>query len=447
MNKLITVLLSISTLVVGIPVIVPVAVLALEEEQKRVQDSGVHYFNVKEQPFSSCGSGTGGGGGSGELNSAVPSVWRDLINSVAPQYPDADRRLVAATLWAENRGWPEYKTSGWGVSGAGAAGPWQFIPETWASMGTDGDGDGRADRDNPKDAVHAAFKHQLGSAGKPIASTGYIGADADVDFETVVFQRDGTNLLSFMANYNGSGAPNGTKLKDFPRNENSDYVRMGYWLLATNFSKGWIPDSGEFVDASKTGALFGGGGSDNTIPGSTFCPSGSGIVIGNYSFPVGPQKKSQNAGVPGMSALPCNNSGGCHHDGSVAFDISRQPGGDSVTGTPIYAITKGTATNIRDTYMGIAGCQSLQLVGTEDKFWYWYGHIQSISVNEGQEVSAGQQIAVIGERKCTGNGSDNHLHIDRGCMLDGVPQPGGSTECRDAGLNEIINGLFNKLPD
>ena len=224
-------------------------VYALDVEQRLIYDQGISYFNIKKEQFLMCGSEFGNGGG--QLSGPIPSVWADLINSVAQQYPTADPRLVAATLWAENRGWPEYKTTGWGVSKeASAAGPWQFIPSTWAIMGTDGDGDGRADPDNPKDAVHAAFKHQLGSAGKPIVATGYSGSNPESDFETAVFERNGTNLLSYMANYNGSGAPNGVKLRDFPRNENSDYVRMGYWLLASNFTKGWIPGSGEFVDAS-----------------------------------------------------------------------------------------------------------------------------------------------------------------------------------------------------
>ena len=193
--------------------------------------------------------------------------------------------------------------------------------------------------------------------------------------------------------------------------------------------------------------MFAGSGEPGAVSNNTaYCPSGSGIVIDNYSFPVAPQSKSQNGGVPAMSPLPCKSPGSCHKDGSVAFDISRQPGGDSATGTPVYAITKGRVRNINNSYKGIAGCQSLQLVG-EDKFWYWYGHIQSINVNEDSQVAAGQQIAVIGERKCTGNGSDNHLHIDRGCVINGVHQPGGRSECRDEGFNNIINELFNKLPE
>ncbi len=39
---------------------------------------------------------------------------------------------------------------------AGAAGPMQFLPATWAAYGIDGDGDGRADRCDPADAIPSA---------------------------------------------------------------------------------------------------------------------------------------------------------------------------------------------------------------------------------------------------------------------------------------------------
>jgi hypothetical protein len=43
-----------------------------------------------------------------------------------------------------------------GPSSAGALGPMQFLPSTWAFSGVDGDGDGKADIMNPYDAVPAA---------------------------------------------------------------------------------------------------------------------------------------------------------------------------------------------------------------------------------------------------------------------------------------------------
>lgn len=185
------------------------------------------------------------------LPNSIPKYWRDLINKAAPKHKNSDPRLVAAVLWAENRGWPDPKKD-WATSSAGAQGPWQFIPSSWASMGYDGNGDGKKDPNDPEDAVHAAFTHHGGSVigGKPLPIAKEFNGNAQQSFNQIVFKRDKKNLLSFAASYNGSGAPDSVKLKDFPRNENSDYVRMVYWLLATNFEKGWMPDSDKLVSAS-----------------------------------------------------------------------------------------------------------------------------------------------------------------------------------------------------
>ena len=50
-----------------------------------------------------------------------------------------------------------------GVSSAGAEGPMQFLPSTWAYYKVDGDGDGVADINNPFDAVHGAAKYLCAS--------------------------------------------------------------------------------------------------------------------------------------------------------------------------------------------------------------------------------------------------------------------------------------------
>jgi Transglycosylase SLT domain len=60
---------------------------------------------------------------------------------------------------------PSCTTEG-AVNAAGAGGPMQFLGETWARYGVDGDGDGRRDRWDPADAVFAAANY-LRAAGAP----------------------------------------------------------------------------------------------------------------------------------------------------------------------------------------------------------------------------------------------------------------------------------------
>ncbi len=59
-----------------------------------------------------------------------------------------------------------------GPSPAGAVGPMQFEPATWAAYGVDGDGDGRADPLDPADAIPAAADYlcALGAAADPRAA-------------------------------------------------------------------------------------------------------------------------------------------------------------------------------------------------------------------------------------------------------------------------------------
>jgi hypothetical protein len=52
------------------------------------------------------------------------------------------------------------------VNGAGAGGPMQFLGSTWAIYGVDGNGDGRADRWSPADAIYAAARY-LRASGAP----------------------------------------------------------------------------------------------------------------------------------------------------------------------------------------------------------------------------------------------------------------------------------------
>lgn len=52
-----------------------------------------------------------------------------------------------------------------GASSAGAVGPMQFLPSTWAAYGADGDRDGVSDVMNPIDAVHGAARLLCANGG------------------------------------------------------------------------------------------------------------------------------------------------------------------------------------------------------------------------------------------------------------------------------------------
>jgi cell wall-associated NlpC family hydrolase len=53
-----------------------------------------------------------------------------------------------------------------GPSSAGAVGWMQFMPSTWARWGIDANGDGRADPDNPVDAIFSAARYLAGCGGQ-----------------------------------------------------------------------------------------------------------------------------------------------------------------------------------------------------------------------------------------------------------------------------------------
>lgn len=388
-------------------------------------------------------SGAGGDCKGQPLPDTIPEYWRNLIDNAAASHPDTDRRLVAATLWIENRGWPD-PNKNWATSPASAKGPWQFIPSSWASMGEDCNHDGKKDINDPEDAVCAAFNHLKGSACKPILE-GATG-NADSDFASVPFKRDGNNtLMSALASYNGSGTRDGVPLGQQGGGENSNYVRMGYWLIQTGFKQTINEETGERIDATASS-----GGSNSAAPNnnssngssnSGSCASssnatGSVVTINGfkYAFPVVLPKNDVTNGT----GWPC--PGICHHDGTPAFDLSKNATDDTSTGTAEVAIADGTIESL-DTYMGIDGCFEFQLKAA-DGYYYYYTHSSSPTVQVGSTVSAGQHVAEIGRRACTGNGSYPHLHIDRGSPKG---NRAGSVCCRDSGMVPLINELYDKL--
>lgn len=94
--------------------------------------------------------GFGSPGGGDLALGSVPAEFEPWLRRAGGVCPEIDTPLLAAQLQLENnfRYGPNAP-----VSPAGAMGPAQFIPGTWAAWGKDHDGDGRADPNSIGDAV------------------------------------------------------------------------------------------------------------------------------------------------------------------------------------------------------------------------------------------------------------------------------------------------------
>ena len=93
-----------------------------------------------------------------------PKTYRELYIDSARYCPGLAWQVLAAIGQVESGHGRNV-----GPSSAGALGPMQFLPSTWAYSGVDGDGDGKADIMNPYDAVPAAALYlcRAGAANGP----------------------------------------------------------------------------------------------------------------------------------------------------------------------------------------------------------------------------------------------------------------------------------------
>ncbi|MEV4741677.1 bifunctional lytic transglycosylase/C40 family peptidase [Streptomyces sp. NPDC049555] len=106
--------------------------------------------------YVAAGSGLGGGAGRGMVGlaqGAVPAQYQDLVAKWGNLCPALNPAVLAAQLYTESNWDPA------ALSPASAQGIAQFIPGTWATEGIDGNGDGRRDVWDPRDAIPSAASY------------------------------------------------------------------------------------------------------------------------------------------------------------------------------------------------------------------------------------------------------------------------------------------------
>lgn len=167
-----------------------------------------------------------------------------------------------------------------------------------------------------------------------------------------------------------------------------------------------------------------------------------------YAFPIAAAKKSDYSTFGALSQVPCSSKLGCHHPftprGSYAFDLGvKGYGTDGAEGAPVYAISDGKIVGIKY-YRNGNKCNQIEFKSSLDGYVYWYGHLaQDMSVRLGQKFKAGQQMGIVGPSACADN-TTPHLHIDRGYPKGTF---GGMEDSRDEGIIELINKLYDELPN
>ncbi|HYF63717.1 MAG TPA: peptidoglycan-binding protein [Herpetosiphonaceae bacterium] len=165
------------------------------------------------------------------------------------------------------------------------------------------------------------------------------------------------------------------------------------------------------VNDFKADHYLGGGSTVGATTWQELTGAGNGGASGGYSLPVA------------RSLLPRGEYDDPHHD-YPAIDLPVS------SGTPIYAVSGGTATRINDSSCGLG-----YSVAGNDGASYAYCHFSGYAAAGNATVSAGQLLGYSGN---TGNSTGPHLHL-------GIKY-GGLRRCPQTLLLAIYDGVAVPAP-
>ncbi|MFF4534034.1 peptidoglycan DD-metalloendopeptidase family protein [Streptomyces sp. NPDC001407] len=424
---------------------------------------------IGEDNTSNAFENAGFGGGLSNTKE-IPDWLRPIIIDAVAKHgcPELTPSLLAAQLYTESNFDPDPPDGG-----AGALGIAQFIPSTWAVEGIDGDGDGKKDPLNPKDAVPSMASYDC-KVAKDVRSV------------------PGDRVDNMLAAYNAGpyavehfgGIP--------PYNETRGYVRdirkLAEKWAAPMTGRGSSGGLGKVVAAAKealdTPYVFGGecqppftgtNGCDCSslvkyawskvgvnLPRTTYEQVNIGTVVpsvkdlrpGDLMFTDGSASSPEHVTmyIGGGEVIDAPHTGATVRIRPMSFWESRilvikrpdyaEPSNSSNSGswvTPVadHSIGTGyhvpgsmwssgyhtgvdfpvsTGTTIRAVGPGTvvtAGWNNAYgnqvVIRHEDGRYSQYAHMSLLSVSAGQQVGGGQQIGVSG---ATGNVSGPHLHFE-----------------------------------
>ena len=123
--------------------------------------------------FASGGGGKDGGDekkADGPVPIAVPREYEQDVVRAGKICPEISGAVIAVQIGKESSWQPQAKSK------AGAMGLAQFMPDTWRTVGKDGDGDGSADVMNPHDAIYSQghFMCSLAEQMKKLIAAGKV---------------------------------------------------------------------------------------------------------------------------------------------------------------------------------------------------------------------------------------------------------------------------------